>query len=399
MKTDPIKRAKELRKTLVGEKGTKLLVVDFKDTLQGKDTSKIIDLMQISGSNNFPFRTKVNVKGIDPIATKGESFFDVREKTEEEIEEFIKRQEFDFPLWFKHDSGFSMKEAHKYNLPFILQVAGCNFHDGTSIGGCWYCFVDNKSNDGKPGNGKVGLRLHETINSIIDSREKIIRRYKDEHGFDMDLRVLRTSGGEPTIALDWILNLWRMIGMRGLDFVGQIDTNLSTGRMIDEFEKKGIFEKFTLEKLAEHPVKVLTAIKGTDDENLKRNVQSHATLENQIYSLKRFVKAGFDIYPQMYNPNPESLYEYLTLMDRIIPCFSMRVHIGPLSIYSPTTQRLTQRAQMSGMNKDKIIPLQKNSWNRNYERACEIIDLYLRNTYGVEYKQVTRSDVDLKLKE
>ena len=63
---DAIQRALKLRQTLL--RGDKLLVADFSETLQGKDTSRVIDLMPDVETGNYVFRAKVNVKDIDPIA-------------------------------------------------------------------------------------------------------------------------------------------------------------------------------------------------------------------------------------------------------------------------------------------------------------------------------------------
>ena len=97
---DPIKRALELRETLISNDG-RVLVVDFSDTLQGKDTSKVIDLIPNTTTGDYVFRTKFSIKALDPIAAEkyGVEFFDIREKTDSEIEKFLRKQEFDFPLW------------------------------------------------------------------------------------------------------------------------------------------------------------------------------------------------------------------------------------------------------------------------------------------------------------
>ena len=385
-KTDPIKRARELRENLV--QGDKLMVVDFSDTLQGKDTSKVIDTMPNVATGEYVFRAKINVKGIDKMAseTYGKEFFDVTKHTDAEIEAFARKQEFDFPLWYKHHPDFKMKNILDYNPPFIFQVAGCNFHDGSAEGGCSYCFVDNKSNDGKQGPGKAFLTGHETIESMLSAREKIKSAYLDA-GQDMHIRVLRASGGEPTLALDWLLNTWREIGDRGLDFVGQIDSNLSTGLLVDEFERTGIYEPHTLEKLAQYPIKVLTAIKGIDPNNLQDNVSSYTTLEVQEHSIKRFLEAGFDIFPQMYNPDPKTLRPYLEHMDGIIENFSQKIHVGPLKAYGPT------RVRVGEDNVDEKIA----EWDSNYKNGCEILDQHLRQRHGVGYKEVTRADIPLKI--
>jgi pyruvate-formate lyase-activating enzyme len=398
MVTDPIKRAVELRRTLVRD--DKLLVADFTGTLQGKDTSRVIDLMPVVGTTNYPFRAKVNVKEIDPFAALEYKvpFFDVRDKTDVEIGNFIKIREFDFPLWFKHHKDFKMQEAQNYNLPFILQAGGCNFHDGTPCGGCFYCFVDDLSNDGLDATGKIYLGIEETVDSMISATKKVKDQYKGA-GYDLDMKVLRTSGGEPTIALDWILNLWREIGSRGLPFVGQIDSNLSTGRVVDEFEKKGIFEENTLEKLAEYPVKVLTALKGVSNKNLVQNVQSTTTIEDQEYSIKRFVRAGFDIYPQMYNPDPKKLRSFITRMDNEIENLSLRIHIGPLKLYGPNKARLTAIAKRDNLDPETFIQAKKNEWDSNYKESCEIMNKYLMERYGVGYREAIRSDVEVRLVE
>jgi pyruvate-formate lyase-activating enzyme len=397
IKTDPIKRALELRKTLISD--GRILVADFSNTLQGKDTSKVIDLMPNVSTGEYVFRTKVNVKPIDPLAAKEykTEYFDIREKTPEAIEAFIRKQEFDFPLWFKHDKGFDIKRVLDYNPPFIVQVAGCNFHDGSASGGCWYCFVDDASNSGYPGAGKATLGIDETINSMLSARETIRKQYA-ESGHDLSLKVLRTSGGEPTIVLDWILNLWRKIAKRGCDFVGQLDTNLSTASIVEQFEKKGIYEPNTLEKLAEFPVKVLTAIKGVDEHNLQENVQSTAKMADHVQSIRKFLKAGFDIYPQMYNPDPSTLKAYLEQMDSIIENFSPRIHLGPLKVYGPTKRRLELKAKRDGTDPEVVLRAMAQTWKDNYERSCAIINHHLQQNYGVSYKETTRSDVKLKIK-
>lgn len=397
MRTDPVKRALELRETLIND--GKVLVVDYSDTLQGKDTSKVIELMPNVATGDMVFRAKVNIKELDKIASEkyGAEFFDITKKTDLEIEDFVKKQEFDFPLWYKHNDGFSMQNICDYNPPFILQVAGCNFHDGSSTGGCWYCFVDDKSNNGIVEKGKVYLGTSDTIDSMLLARGRIKEEYA-KIGKNLDIKVLRTSGGEPTIALDWVLNLWREVGKRGLDFVGQIDSNLSTGQVVDYFEKEGIYETGILEKLAEYPVKVLTALKGCDEASMQNNVQSEATMKQQLYSLKKFLRAGFDIYPQMYNPNPATLEDYLKRMDNEINHFSLKIHIGPLKMYGPNSERIKFEAQRLGRDPELMIKEKKTEWDNNYAASCAVLDAYLGNRYGIGYKSITRSDVKLKAK-
>ncbi|MBW3012695.1 hypothetical protein KY340_00665 [Candidatus Woesearchaeota archaeon] len=398
MKTDPFEQALRLRETLL--KDNKILVVDFSDTLQGKDTSRVVELMPNIHSGKYLFRTKVNVKEIDPVASAeyGTDFFDISTMSDKEIEDFIKMQEFDFPLWFKHINGFHIRNIMDYNPPFILQVAGCNFHDSQGIGGCTYCFVDDESNDGKPSRKKEYLSVNDTVDSFVIARSRIRKFYK-EYGLSLMPSVLRMSGGEPTLALDWALNLWRIISKMDFNVVGQIDSNLSTGHLIERFEETGTYEKNILEKLAEHPIKMLAALKGTDELNLQENAQSKTTLEEQLYSLKKLILAGFDVFIQLYNPNPDSLESFLTRMDKEIEDFSLKVHIGPLKMYGPNRARLQKIAIGKGLNPEQFIERTASQWKDNYERSCEIIDRYIRKTRGgIGYKDTVRADVELKVK-
>jgi hypothetical protein len=393
---DAIQRALKLRETIIQD--GKVLVADFSDTLQGKDTSKVIDLMPDVGTGNYVFRAKVNVKNIDPIAAEkyGVSYVNVNEMGDADVEGLLKKQEFDFPLWYKHNDGFNMKRVGDFNIPFIMQVAGCNFHDGTKTGGCWYCFVDDVSNDGVKGNGKSFLDARDAVESMVQASAKVKDIYAN-YGLDLNMRTFRTSGGEPTIALDWMLDAWRNISERGLNFVGQLDSNLSTGPLVDEFEKIGVYEKNTLEQLGEFPIKVLTALKGTDGVNIQNNVQSTTSMDNQLYSIKRFLGAGFDIYPQLYNPNPKTLERYLGKLDSEIENISLRVHIGPLKLYGPNRQRLEYESLKRGIDSEEFIQSKVDEWDSNYKAGNEIIDSYLRRVHGVGYKELVRSDIPLRI--
>lgn len=405
-RVDPVNRALTLRNTLKNELGD-VLVVDFSGTDQGKDTSKILDLMSNVNTREKVFRVKANVKDIDPAGAKsyGKKFIDISKMGDKQIENLVKREEFDFPLWFKSEDFYSMRDLHHYNLPFILQVAGCNFHDGSETGGCTFCFVDNMSNDGRKGKGKTYLSVQDAVASYISARKDFKKFYKDNFNFDTDIRVIRTSGGEPTLALDWILDFWRVIekqrlgGIQGLEgIVGQIDSNLSTGSVVKNFEEKGIYEKDILNKLSKYPIRILTALKGTDIENMQNNVQSTTTIEEQFYSIRRFLEAGFDIYPQLYNPNPKTFGKYLQTLEEKFPNISMRIHVGPLKIYGPTIKRLNAQAKILGRNEEKYRDYMKNFWDNNYKNGCEVIDAFLRERHGVGYKDVVRADVPIKIK-
>ena len=114
--------------------------------------------------------------------------------------------------------------------------------------------------------------------------------------------------------------------------------------------------------------------------------------------MRKFVESGFDIYPQMYNPNPNTLGNYLSRIDSIIENFSLRIHIGPLKLYGPNSLRLNLEARRRKINPDAYIQLKREEWTSNYERGCEVLDSYLKVRYSVGYNETTRSDVRLKLR-
>ena len=411
VRVDPIERALELRNTLIRtqkkflSKRKEVLVVDFSDTNQGKDNYKEIGLMPNIRTGEYVFRTKINIKEIDPIAMRSrragdmsKDLVDLRKMSFEEIEDFVKKSHFDFPLWFKYVPGFKMERVLDYNSPFIVQVGGCNFHDGTETGGCWYCYVDDKSNDGRIAKGKTWLGVEDLVNSMLAARKEKKEQYAKE-GFDMDMKVLRISGGEPTLVLDYMYDVWKYIEKKGgLNIVGQADTNCSTGSIVDNFEYKKIYPSHILERLGEYPIKWLTAIKGVDDENIQSNVQSTATLKEQIYSLKRFIRAGLDIYPEMYNPQPASLPHYLALMDSQIENFALKIHIGSLQgFFGPTKLRLSLEAKRLGIDPESFKKMKQEEWDNNYNDGIAVLNDYLQKHYGVGYKEVVRPDVDLKV--
>lgn len=404
MKTTPAERALELRKTLVRENEgeNEYLFVDFSNTLQGKDTSKIVDT-QPNAHGNYVYRCKCNEKTIDPRAVDayGKEYFDVSKKSPEEIVSHIKGVEFDFAEWFRDMDGYKIKRIADFNLPIITQIAGCNFHDGSPTGGCWYCFVDYLSNDGIPGKGKTYMTAKESLEGAKAAREKIGKIYNEENSFDIYPKVLRSSGGEPTIALDYVLELWQEIKKQNLDFVGQLDTNLSTGKIVKRFEEEGIFEDNILKKLAKYnrtnPIKVLAAIKGVSAKNFEDSVQSYMTVEEQVDSLESLVGAGLDIYPQMYNSYPEALPVYLETMDERIENFSKKIHVGPIKIYGPTEARLTVYAKSIGKDPEKLIAEKKAEWDYNYTESVKALEKHLIDNYQVHYKEIPRSEIKMKL--
>jgi hypothetical protein len=396
VRIDPVKRAIELRPLV--KQGNKILVVDYSHTLQGVDAGWILDLMPNVRTGEFVFRSKVNVKEIDPFgASVRHPFVDVRNLTDSEIEDIVKRSEFDSPIWPKHSKGFEMKRIMDYNPPFTTQLAACTYHDGTRTGGCWYCYNDSKSNDGIFGKGKTWLTVEDTLESALAAREMLAKKYK-EKGFDVRIRNIRYSGGEGTLALDWFLDLCRLSDKMRLDFLFSFDTNFSTGPVIDLWERERVYEKNILEKLAEFDVKVLGAFKGVCEEDLQANVQSAATMEAQTYSTTKILKSGLDTYFQIYNPYVPSLRPFMEILDDEFPGILLKTHVGKIkTIFGPTQERLTYKAQSLGRKPEEFIPEEQGVFDHNLHDAEAIMDDLCHERYSVGYRDVPRPDVKVKV--
>ena len=79
-------------------------------------------------------------------------------------------------------------------------------------------------------------------------------------------------------------------------------------------------------------------------------------------------------------------------------------------MYGPTRQRLTAAIEADRLTPGRSVSLMRcdpevvisgkeTEWLMNYKRGEEVMDEYLRHRHGVGYKEVTRSDVPLKVKE
>lgn len=371
--TNPFERGIELRKTLI--KYGKVLCVDFAATLQKQDITK--DLIQGVDTGKYAYRAKINVRALDSEIRKQRGLppFDFSDK-EAILRELNKDDGFDIPLWFLRKAGDDISNITKYDLALFPQIKACNFHDGTSKGGCLFCFVDDDSNNGKPENG-----VYLSVENIVNTFEK----YRKERG----IVTIRTSGGEPTLVLDHILGLYREMSNRGIPILAQFDSNLSTAGLIEYFEEHGIFPQHVLEKIAEYDPKVLVGFKGTDNKSLAESVMADLTVEEQIRGLTKFVKAGIDVYPYLYNANPETLVDFIDQMqekfDNILP----KIHLARLNIYPIVNKRI------EGI---KTIEEYRNMLDENYEKSKEIMDNLMRERVGVGYKQIERPGIELRLK-
>ncbi len=377
-RVDPLRRGIELRKTLINNEG-KVLCVDFEKTIQKQDLTK--GHFKDEATGTYPYRSKVNIKDFDPElrAKQGLPPFDF---TDRNAVYDAMSKEFDIPDWFRAKAGDKLENILPYDTPWIYQLKGCNFHDGSCAGGCTYCFVDNESNS-----GKVDRGVYLSVENILDSFQKA----QKEKG----TKVIRTSGGEPTLVLDHLLSLYREMDNRGIKpTLVQIDTNLSTGKLIEHFENEGVYEKNILEKIAQYDPKALVAFKGTSDDNIRQNVQASCTVDDQIYSLRKIVFAGIDVYPYIYNPDPNTLESFINKLEKNFKNILPRIHIGLLKTYSPTKQRIALLAQEQGLSPERLMAEYEAEWKYNYNKSCKIMEILCLSSTGHTYKEIPRVETE-----
>ncbi len=292
------------------------------------------------------------------------------------------RKEFDIPHWFSAKANDLLENILPYDMAMTYQLKGCNFHKGGQIDGCVFCYVDDESNSGNPDKG-----VYLSVENIVDSFQKMQK--------GRGTKVIRTTGGEPFLVPEHMLALYRELENRNVKpILAQIDTNLSTGRLIEHLEKEGIVEKNILGKIAEYDPKLLVAFKGTSDESIRQNIQAVCSVEEQTYTLKKIVEAGLDIYPYIYNPDPKTLESFMGKLQETFPNILPRIHIGLLKVYTPTKQRITLLAQKYDVDPVQLIASYESAWKSNYEESCKIMDTLCLKQEGVHYKEIPRVETE-----
>jgi uncharacterized Fe-S cluster-containing radical SAM superfamily protein len=280
------------------------------------------------------------------------------------------------------------KELRNYNEVFIYQLKGCNLH-------CVYCFVDDWNKDGRLSHEARFFSLDEILSAFYRERE----RRKLCH--ETPLNRIRPSGGEPTLVIEQLPELLHKLEEAGLEreVHVQSDTNLTTGHFIDWLEAKGEVQKGILEEIASYKnFSLLASFKGTDPKNFSHNVRvSPKLFEEQFYSFKKWLDAGVDVYPFLYNPNPASLGSF---MDRFAHEVGegayLKTWVFSLKMYETVKARLRREAVMRGVDPDQYIRAYAEEWQRNYEESEKFMKALLLQKYGLPYKRFLRAGLSYR---
>ncbi len=389
MGVDPVKWGKHLREKLVRtnpeNNKRELCVVDFDKTDQKGDITMPIMEDIVTGDNVY--RAKVNSKDMDKEIAVIKTIPPIDTDNPKQVRDSLNKS-FDIIDWFRVQQGYPIQMMNDFNFNFIFQGVGCNFHLGDEYGGCLFCFVDNKSNS-----GQLEFGSFVSADSVLSSFEYHMDKFREA---GRDLRHIRSSGGEPTLWMDFNLELAELIRQEhGIKVGLQLDTNLTSGALVRELEVTGQYPTHVWERIAEYKPKILSCFKGTDDFGVQSLVQAKLSLEDQIFAFKDIVNSGVDIYPYIINPDPATVREFVEKMDYQIDGFLPKLHFLEIKMYTPTINRIKHNAQALKMNPDKAVEAFRKHWANNYEHSIEIVNDCLHGNYGVLYQDIPRTGIDL----
>lgn len=377
-------RNERLRKGVVRKrKGTQTneyLLASFTGTKQGEDIQKRTALMQ----DDF-FRTKINVKLWSPreAKKKGKEVVDFHDNAAifESMED-----EFDMSLWafMKNPKAGATLQDHRD--VFIYQIKGCNIR-------CPWCFVDDINKNCQMGNGSAFWTASEVIDAFEQERRK------------QPLYIIRPSGGEPTLAPEQWLEGLRELQRRGLDdeIYLRSDTNLTTGSFMEHLERIRQVEPYLLNKIGEYSnFGVLCSFKGTDVESMlhaigfedKRgnpNFEYSFLYDERWRTFDALVDAGIDAYPFIYDPNPDTLVDFMEEgAKRYGDGFYLKTWMFGLKLYGPEKERL----ERVGKDPEQV----QKELDRNFARSYIVMQDLIWDKFGVNYQAIPRPGIELKVK-
>jgi uncharacterized Fe-S cluster-containing radical SAM superfamily protein len=374
-----IGRCSSLRETLVKKEGeiNKYLLANFSGTSQQKDIEKRTSLI------GDYCRVKINVKAFDEKEMQKIGKSAVNFANYQEVSNAL-RNEFDMPQWAH--MKLMNRPLKEFTNAFIWQLKGCNIH-------CPWCYVDDVNKNGEKGNGEF-FSIPEVVDLFQEERKKQI------------LYTIRPSGGEPTLAVEQWLEILEEIKMRGLEkkVYVQGDTNLTTGHFLDFMEETGMIEKNFLEKISKFEnFGVLCSFKGTDTESFLKaigmtkrdgfpNMAFKFLEEERWYTFSKFVKAGLDVYPFIYDANPETIKQFMREgAERFGNGFYLKTRIFGLKLYGPEKDRFARIGRNAEGEQRRL--------DDNFKKSYEIMNTLIQDELGIPYGEIPRTGINLKVKD
>jgi len=363
-----------LRSKVVKKEGgiQKYLIANFKETR--KDNTKMFAIL------GDYFRVKLNAVAFENLGDNKPIDFSDNSQVFKCLAD-----EFDMPYW-----GFmalKTKPLKDFSRVFISQTKACNL-------GCLWCYTDDKNKDGKEEHGKY-FTIPEEFDVLENARKlQTINNY-------------RPSGGETSLVPEKWLEPLREAEKRNLEIFVQGDTNLTTGHHMDALEKNGVVEKNLLEKVAAYEnFGLLCSFKGTDTESFlnacglikKENGKyvpdkRFAFLEDERwYTFAKLIKAGIDVYPFIYDANPDTIEPFMEKGARLFgDGFYLKTWVFRLKKYEDSGK---ERIEKTGVGFEEFY----KKLDDNYKRSKEVMQNIIWKKYGLNYQAVPRVGIKLKVK-
>ncbi len=374
-----IDRCYSLRKNIIRKENgvNKYLLANFSGTSQQKDIEKRTALI-----GNY-CRVKINVKAFDEkeMLKQNKPVMDFTDYSK--VSDAL-RDEFDMPQWAH--LNLMNRPLKDFTNTFLFQSKGCNVH-------CPWCYVDDINKNGQKGNGEF-FSTKEIVDLFEEERKK------------QPLYMIRPSGGEITHAIEQWYETLKEIKKRGLEkeVYVQADTNLTTGHFIDHLEKEEIIEKNLLKKISKFDnFGILCSFKGTDTESFLKaigmtkkdgspNMAFKFLEEERWYTFSKFVEAGLDAYPFIYDSNPDTLTDFMEEgARRFGNGFYLKTRMFGLKLYGPEKERFAK----IGKNPDE----QQKRLDDNFKKSYEILSDLIQKKLGVPYGAIPRTGIKLEVKD
>jgi hypothetical protein len=218
--------------------------------------------------------------------------------------------------------------------------------------------------------------------------------------------MIRPSGGVPTLAIEQWNEMLSEIKKRGLEkeVYVQGDTNLTTGHFIDYLEDRGEIEDNYLEKISKFSnFGILCSFKGTDTgsflkaigmthRNGSPNMEYSFLEKERDYTFAKLVKAGSDVYPFIYDSNPETITEFMENGARKFgPGFYLKTRLFKLKLYGPEKERFAK----IGKNPEE----EQKRLDDNFKKSYDILSNLVQTKLGVPYGAIPRTGIKLEVKD
>lgn len=246
-------------------KDGKYLIARIEGSGQEKDPNKILDAY---------FRYKKYMKNEEWFLASLEEvwsakFLGLTNNFESKSIREVKKLEFQNPAY---SAAFRLGgDPRDYSKVFTIQVAGCDLD-------CNYCYVPKPINVANQNLG-IFFSAKEIIDHFLSARE----RSKEP------MKVVRISGGNPTIVPEIIIDVYQEIENRDLNAYLWVDSNLSTPKYMTESELENIINR--------RNVGVVGCFKGFCKEDFERLTGARQEFyARQFETAKWFLDKKTDLY-------------------------------------------------------------------------------------------------------